>query len=60
MFFSVLRTMLEAGVTVVAEAAFQDKLWPSLEPLAGVADIRVVAALSAVPSPMSGSSAGPR
>lgn len=42
-FFSVLRTMLEAGVTVVAEAAFQDKLWrPNLEPLVGVADIRVV------------------
>ncbi|MFD8965816.1 hypothetical protein ACFV0C_12540 [Streptomyces sp. NPDC059568] len=30
-------------MTVVAEAAFQDKLWrPNLEPLAGVADIRVV------------------
>lgn len=42
-FFDVLRTMLEAGVTVVAEAAFQDKLWrPNLEPLAEIADIRVV------------------
>ncbi|MEV6685342.1 AAA family ATPase [Streptomyces sp. NPDC051130] len=42
-FFDVLRTLLEAGVTVVAEAAFQDKLWrPNLEPLAEMADIRVV------------------
>lgn len=42
-FFGVLRMMLEAGVTVVAEAAFQDRLWrPNLEPLAEVADIRVV------------------
>jgi predicted kinase len=42
-FFDVLATLLRAGVTVVAEAAFQDKLWrPNLEPLAGVAAIRVV------------------
>src|SRR5438270_7202791 len=37
LFFSILRLLLEGGVTVVAEAAFQDKLWrPNLEPLAKV------------------------
>lgn len=42
-FFGVVRLLLEAGVTVVAEAAFQDRLWrPGLEPLAGLAGIRVV------------------
>ena len=42
-FFGVLRLLLSAGVTVVAEAAFQDKLWrPGLEPLLGRADIRIV------------------
>ncbi|HEV7640254.1 MAG TPA: ATP-binding protein [Gaiellaceae bacterium] len=43
LFFGVLRTLLESGVTVVAEAAFQDRLWrPGLEPLAKLAQIRVV------------------
>lgn len=43
-FFEVLGLLLRAGVTVVAEAAFQDKLWrPNLEPLADSADIRVIA-----------------
>ncbi|GAA4564476.1 AAA family ATPase [Planotetraspora kaengkrachanensis] len=42
-FFDVLSTLLRAGVTVVAEAAFQDKLWrPNLTPLAEVAAIRVI------------------
>ncbi|MFJ4777187.1 ATP-binding protein [Streptomyces sp. NPDC088762] len=42
-FFDVLRTLAEGGVTVVAEAAFQDKVWrPNLEPPAEIADIRVV------------------
>ncbi|GII30452.1 hypothetical protein Pmi06nite_38940 [Planotetraspora mira] len=42
-FFDVLATLLRAGVTVVAEAAFQDKLWrPNLEPLGEIAAIRVV------------------
>jgi predicted kinase len=42
-FFDVLRTLVSAGVTVVAEAAFQDKLWrPGLEPLLDLADIRIV------------------
>jgi predicted kinase len=42
-FFGVLRLLLEAGVTTVAEAAFQDRVWrPRLEPLLPVARIRVV------------------
>ncbi|MFI9237068.1 AAA family ATPase [Streptomyces sp. NPDC053079] len=42
-FFEVTRVMLSAGVTIVVEAAFQDRLWrPNLEPLAPLADIRVV------------------
>jgi predicted kinase len=43
LFFDVLRLLLEAGVTVVAEAAFQDRLWrPGLEPLADLAEFRIV------------------
>jgi len=42
-FFSALRLLLEAGVTTVAEAAFQDRIWrPNLQPLADVSNIRVV------------------
>jgi predicted kinase len=42
-FFEVLTLLLRAGVTTVAESAFQDRLWrPGLEPLAGLARIRVV------------------
>jgi predicted kinase len=42
-FFGVLRLLLEAGVTTVAEAAFQDRVWrPRLEPFLAVAAIRVV------------------
>ena len=42
-FFAVLRLLLEAGVTTVAEAAFQDRIWrPHLEPLLPLAAIRVV------------------
>ncbi len=42
-FFDVLRLLLTAGVTVVAEAAFQDKLWrPGLEPLVGLGEIRII------------------
>lgn len=42
-FFGVLRLLLEAGVTTVAEAAFQDHIWrPRLEPLLKFADIRIV------------------
>lgn len=42
-FFGVLKVLLQAGVTIVAEAAFQDRLWrPNLEPLASIAQIRVI------------------
>ncbi|HEV2634935.1 MAG TPA: AAA family ATPase [Actinocrinis sp.] len=42
-FFDVVTLLLRAGTTVVAEAAFQDKLWrPNLEPLVGLAEIRVI------------------
>ena len=42
-FFGVLGLLLEAGVTTVAEAAFQDRVWrPRLEPFLQVAGIRVV------------------
>ncbi|GIE88618.1 AAA family ATPase [Actinoplanes regularis] len=42
-FFQVLDLLLTAGVTTVAEAAFQDRLWrPGLQPLGGRADLRVV------------------
>lgn len=42
-FFDVLTVLLKAGVTVVAEAAFQDRLWrPNLEPLTQFAHIRVI------------------
>jgi predicted kinase len=43
LFFEVLRVLLEGGVTVVAEAAFQDPLWRrGLDPLGELADFRVV------------------
>jgi predicted kinase len=42
-FFDVLAVLARAGVTAVAEAAFQDHVWrPRLEPLGGIADLRVV------------------
>ncbi|MFF1717211.1 AAA family ATPase [Streptomyces sp. NPDC058268] len=42
-FFGTLRVLLKAGVTLVAESAFQDRLWrPSLEPLTGLAHLRVI------------------
>lgn len=42
-FFATIELLLRAGVTLVAEAAFQDRLWRSgLEPLGGLADFRVV------------------
>jgi predicted kinase len=43
LFFGVLRTLLEGGVSVVAEAAFQGRLWrPGLEPLGELAQLRIV------------------
>ncbi|WP_433680526.1 hypothetical protein [Nocardia sp. CA-119907] len=42
-FFATVELLLRAGVTVVAEAAFQDQLWrPGLEPLRDLAAIRIV------------------
>lgn len=42
-FFGVLGLLLEAGVTTVAEAAFQDRLWrPGLEQLHRLARVRIV------------------
>ncbi|WP_174567195.1 AAA family ATPase [Nocardia yamanashiensis] len=42
-FFGVLELLLRAGVTTVAEAAFQDRLWrPGLEPLRALARLRIV------------------
>jgi predicted kinase len=42
-FFQVLELLLKAGVTTVAEAAFQDRIWrPRLQPLGEIANIRVV------------------
>jgi len=42
-FFDTLNLLLGAGVTVIAEAAFQDQLWISeLEPLSHFARIKVV------------------
>src|SRR5438876_11965172 len=42
-FFGVLEQLLLAGVTSVAEAAFQDKVWrPWLTPLLPLARLRIV------------------
>jgi predicted kinase len=42
-FFGVLEILLRAGVTTVAEAAFQDKVWrPRLEPFRDLARLRIV------------------
>lgn len=42
-FFDVLRVLVEGGATVVAEAAFQDRLWrQGLDPLTELAELRVV------------------
>jgi len=42
-FFAVLGLLIDQGVTVVAEAAFQDQRWrPALEDFVGRADVRVV------------------
>ena len=42
-FFQVVELLLAAGVTTVAEAAFQHHVWqPRLRPLRAMADVRVV------------------
>lgn len=43
LFFEVVRILIEARVTVVAEAAFQDARWrPQLEPLSEHARLRII------------------
>ena len=43
LFFEVVRVLVAAGVTVVAEAAFQDARWrPELEPLSELAQLRII------------------
>jgi predicted kinase len=42
-FFGVLRFLVDAGVTLVAEASFQHRLWePGLRPLLDTARVRIV------------------
>ncbi|WP_350280849.1 AAA family ATPase [Kribbella sp. HUAS MG21] len=42
-FFDVIGLLVGRGTSVVAEAAFQDRLWsPGLSPLLGRADVRIV------------------
>ncbi|MFE5537119.1 AAA family ATPase [Streptomyces sp. NPDC056492] len=42
-FFDTLSVLLQAGVTVVAEAAYQDRLWrPGLEPLMKISYLRII------------------
>ena len=42
-FFNAIRLLLDHGVGLVAEAAFQHRLWaPNLEPLRAVAEIRAI------------------
>jgi len=42
-FFDVIGLLIGRGTTVVAEAAFQDRLWrPGLTPLLDLADLRIV------------------
>ena len=46
LFFATLELLVDGGVTLVAEAAFQHALWePKLTPLADRADIRVIRCL---------------
>src|SRR5205823_13825474 len=42
-FFEVLRVLAAAGVTVVADAAFQDELWrQGIEPLSDLVQLRII------------------
>jgi hypothetical protein len=43
LFFDIVRLLVERGVTLVAEAAFQHHVWaPNLEPLFAIADVKIV------------------
>lgn len=42
-FFATIAVLLRTGTTVIAEAAFQDRVWrPGLEPLTEFADLRII------------------
>ncbi|MFD7916770.1 AAA family ATPase [Streptomyces sp. NPDC059752] len=42
-FFATLGVLLRAQVTVIAEAAYQDRLWrPGLDPLTKIANLRII------------------
>ncbi|MEU4359952.1 AAA family ATPase [Streptomyces virginiae] len=50
-FFATIAVLLRAGTTVVAEAAFQDRLWrPGLEPLTEFADLRIIRCTTPAPT----------
>ncbi|MFK0047930.1 AAA family ATPase [Streptomyces sp. NPDC090741] len=50
-FFDTLSVLLQAGVTLVAEAAYQDRLWrPGLEPLTKIADLRIIRCTTPAPT----------
>ncbi|EFL19850.1 AAA family ATPase [Streptomyces sp. C] len=50
-FFATITILLQAGTTVVAEAAFQDRLWrPGLEPLTEFADLRIIRCTTPTPT----------
>ena len=50
-FFSAIELLLRAGVTVVAEAAFQDQVWrPRLEPLQALAEVRIIRCATPAPA----------
>ncbi|MFD7339842.1 AAA family ATPase [Streptomyces violascens] len=50
-FFATITVLLRAGSTVVAEAAFQDRLWrPGLEPLTTFADLRIIRCTAPAPT----------
>ncbi|MEW1633532.1 AAA family ATPase [Streptomyces sp. NPDC093801] len=50
-FFDTLSMLVQAGVTVVAEAAYQDRLWrPGLVPLAKIANLRIIRCTAPTPA----------
>ncbi|KJY25010.1 AAA family ATPase [Streptomyces katrae] len=50
-FFDTLGLLVRAGVTVVAEAAYQDRIWrPGLEPLTTLADLRILRCTAPTPT----------
>ncbi|MBT1189263.1 ATP-binding protein [Streptomyces sp. CJ_13] len=50
-FFATVTVLLRAGTSVVAEAAFQDRLWrPGLEPLTTFAELRIIRCITPAPT----------